>query len=264
MIITVRQLQLIHYYYFIMGIFALSNAIFLGIGSPYFLLFIMFYIVNSTISWYIAVVARETMKNYIIIQSLAFAIKHMIATVAAVAIAAVIWMGGTMMEFSVLSALLMTNYMILFLAGIWYVLTRTDFAKKLFPLYDDYMFRRSRNFVIRTREKNWKYFGIRLITEREITNYKYGTLPDVDSNMLSAYRNRGQLRYVMECIGRIEMLLSQMLIERLSDEIKTARLMYRDGSSDWKLREMENMIIQERQNYKKFEMRFYEKTGEGE
>ncbi len=50
MIVTVNQLRLIHYFYFIMGIFGLTNAFFVGIGTILSMPFLVFYALNSAIS----------------------------------------------------------------------------------------------------------------------------------------------------------------------------------------------------------------------
>jgi len=263
MIVTVNQLKLIHYFYFAMGIFGLTNSVFMGFGSPLSMIFLAFYAVNSGVSWYMAHVARRKMSSYVVVQSLGFFINHAIVTVLTVGGTALIWVSGLIPDLHLLSTLLMANYFAMFLAGLWYGLIRADFIRGLFTVYDSYLFKKAKAFIIRIREAYWDFFGRQLVAEGEIQGYEYGTIREVDENLLSAWKNRKKLQYVLECLGRIELSMARHALQQLREKISFLRMT--PGSerekpiarAEGELQEKENEIM-------RYEKAFYRKTGESE
>ena len=264
MIITLRQLQFIHYYYFAMGIFSLSNAFFIGFGSPFSLIFLAFYGTNSAVAWYMSMVTRKRMKTYVVIQSLGFAIRHVIVTVVTVLATAMVWASGVIPDVGLLNTLLMVNYFVMFMAGMWYVITRTDLTRGLFQIYDDRIFRKSKKFIIKMRYAYHNFFGRQLITEHEIRDYKFGIIKEADENFVSAWKNRKKLQYVLECMGRIEIALARYALSILKETIDDLR---REPPSEQNIRlikQSENEARDEEHDIMEYEKEFYRKSGESE
>jgi hypothetical protein len=263
MIVTVNQLRLIHYFYFVMGIFGLANAIFMGFGSPFSMLFLAFYAVNSGISWYMAHVARRKMSSYVVVQSLGFFISHTILAVLTVGGTTLIWVSGIIPDIQLLSTLLTANYFAVFLAGLWYGLIRADFIRDLFTIYDSHIFKKAKAFIIRIKEAYCDFFGRQLVTVEEIRDYRYGTIGEVDENLISAWKNRKKLQYVLECLGRIELSMARHALQRLREKISFLRMTPGNENekpiarAEGKLHDRENEIL-------KYEKTFYRKTGESE
>lgn len=264
MIITVDQLKLIHYYYFIMGIFSLTNAFFLGFTNIFSVIFLVFYVLNSSISWYVAAVARNRMKDYIILNSLKFFINHSILTAITVAGTTLIWVSEIITDIFLLNTLLLVNYFVLFFAGIWYALTRTDFVRSLFTIYDNYMFSRSKNFIIKTKEKYWNYFGRHIVSKEEIKKYKYGTNPEVDDNLRSAWSNKGKKQYVLECLGRIELSLARQALDLIRDKVSMLKSASTSVEDENLLNLNEKMMKDREEAIMEYEKEFYRKAGESE
>jgi len=263
MIITPRQLKLIHYYYFAMGIFGLANAFFIGIGSPFSIIFLAFYVFNSAISWYIAHVARRKMSGYIVVQSIGFFIWHILLSVITVGMTTLVWMSGIIPEVGLLTAMMMANYFVLFMAGLWYLFTRTDFVSGLFTVYDTYLFKKSKEFMLRIKRKYRGFFGRDIVTDDEIRNYEYGTIQEVDDNLISAWKNKSKLQYVLECLGRIELSLARHVLQYLREELSSLRSS-NDPDSIRLARRAEKEIADRSKDIAQFERNFYKKTGESE
>lgn len=261
MIISVRQLKLIHYYYFAMGIFSFTNAIFAGIGTFLSYIFLVFYGIFLIISWYIAYVARKQLREYIIISSRSFFIKHIALTVGTVLLTSFIWIFGIIPEAEFLYMLMFANYLVFFMAGMWYILTRTDFVRSLFAFYDKRQFRKAKEFIIRTRKENFNYYGRELITAIDINEYQYGFIVEVDEMMESARDNRANKQYALECLGRIELALARKRLDVIGRKMTDMTAMAPTpvnlkelGKTQREFKDLEHDIIE-------FEKLFYEKSG---
>jgi hypothetical protein len=263
MIVTINHLKLIHYFYFFMGIFGLTNAIFMGIGTPFSMIFLAFYAVNSGVSWYMANVARKRMSDYVVVQSLGFFIKHSILTVLTVGGTTLLWFSEIITDLNLLSSLLTVNYFALFLAGLWYGLIRMGFVSSLFTIYDSYLFRKAKGFMIRIRKAYMDFFGRQLVTESEIRDYGYGTIKDVDENLISAWKNRNKLQYVLECMGRIELSMARHALQELRERI-ILLLTSLDDERSRLVKRAELELRYKEGEIRKYEKAFYLKSGESE
>jgi hypothetical protein len=261
MIITIGQLKLIHYYYFAMAIFGVVNAFFVGFDSLFSQVFLVFYILNSGVSWYIANVARKKMKDYVVIQSLRFFLNHVIITVLTVGVTLVIWISGVLTDVNLLKTLMTANYFALFLAGLWYAFSRTDFAKELFTVYDSYLFKKCKEFIIKIKDRYRNFFGGEIVSDEDIKRYKYGTNTEVDTNLVSAYQNRSKIQYVLECLGRIELSLARSAIDYLKERIGVLKIS-NDPANERLIQRAEKMLIQKERNIVDYEKAFYSKTAE--
>ncbi len=264
MIITVRHLQIIHYYYFAIGMFSLTNAFFIGFDSIFSLIFIVFYAINSGVSWYIASVARKRMKDYIILQSLVFSIKHIVVTVASVAVTTLVWVSGIIPDVGLLNTLLMANYFVLFLAGMWYMIIKTDLAKGYFTIYDNLKFRRSKEFIIKVRNEHNRFFGRELVTDNVIRAYRFGSVMEVDNNMISAWRNKDNLQYALGCMGMIELALARNVVDDLRGKVLQRGAMPSTPDNQRILSGSQRELEEEERDIMEYEKVFYRKTGQGE
>ena len=263
MMITIRQLQAIHYYYFCMGIFSLASAFFLGFETLFSVIFLGFYASNSLVAWYVAHVSRKRMKDYVVVQSKGFAINHVISTVLTVLAATGIWSSGLIPDVGMLNTLIMVNYMVMFLAGMWYVITRTDLTKGILQLYDNRVFSRSKKFIIRVREAHWKHFGRHLVPDRVFSGYKYGSVKEVDENMISAWKNKSKTQYVLECLARIEMALARKGMAKLKEQLNDLKRSPPSPYNNKLIRETEAELATEQSSLLAYEKQYYQKTSEG-
>ncbi len=228
MIITVGQLRLIHYYYFAMGVFGAVSAFFVGLDSLFSLLFLGFFLVNSAVSWYMAFVSNRRMRDYLILESGRFLAEHTIVIAIVVAFASIAWTQLPIGDLVMLRTVMLANYFVLFIAGMWYGATKTDFVKGLFTIYDSYLFRKSKEFILKVKAAHRSHFGREIASDNEIRDYRYGSNSEVDSNLVSAWKNRSKKQYVLECLGRIELALARDALKFLRDEIR-GLMVYEDS-----------------------------------
>jgi hypothetical protein len=137
-------------------------------------------------------------------------------------------------------------------------------VRSLFTIYDEYVFNRSKNFIIGIKEKNWNYYGRQVVSKEEIKKYKYGTIPEVDDNLLSAWKNKSKIQYVLECLGRIELALARQALELIKGKVsmlKSTSTTVEDENllilNEKMMKDMEETIIE-------YEKEFYRKAGESE
>ena len=263
MIITPGQLSTIHYYYFAMGTFGFCSMFFIGLDSLFSLIFLAFYVVNSAVGWYVAYVSRKRMKDYIIPQTMDFFLRHTVITLFCVGLAAGVWSSGFFTDAFLLNSIIMANYFVLFLAGLWYAFTRMDFFKDLFRFYDSYMLRKSKELIIRTRDAHKGFFGRELVKKKDIESYIYGTSHDVDENLISAWKNRRKFQYVLECMGRIELSLARSQIEQAKDNLYRLKVST-DPVEQRIARRNEQDIVGMERDVVRYEKEFYSKTGESD
>jgi hypothetical protein len=262
MIVTIKQLQAVHYYYFLMGIFSLINAIFFGFASLLSYMFIVFYVLNSIISWYVAWVARKKMSDYVVVQSAIYFIKHTILTLGLVAFTILIWVYDIIPNVLLLHLIIGANYFVIFLAAMWYGMSRFGFIKSFFTIYDSYVFRKSKGFILKLRSSNLGFFGREIISERDIDDYKYGSVDEVDDNMVSAWRNQDKKQYCMECLARIELALARQGLNYIRDKIAFLRSLPKNKQDAALLEDVEDDLIEKKVDIMEFEKSFYVKSGE--
>jgi hypothetical protein len=260
MIITVKQLKLIHYFYFVIGIFGLTNAILLGVGSLFSLIFLGFYIANSGVSWYIAYVARRKMRDYLVVQSSSFFVNHTLLTLVTVALTIAVWVSGLITDLVLLNSLLLINFYVLFMAGMWYALTRTDFVSELFSVYDNFVFGRSKEFIIGIKRKNRGIFGSDLVTDKSIRDYKYGTIQEVDYNLVTAWKNRKNKKFAIECMGRIQLTIASKAIDKIQEDLFALGGLPDRYENQKLIKQTKEEIKRRERDLMYFERNFYKKT----
>ena len=155
------------------------------------------------------------------------------------------------------------NYFVLFLAGLWYTITRTDFVSELFTIYDNYLFGKSKSYMLGVKRRHGAFFGRSLVMDSQLKGYKYGTNQDADQNFLSAWKNKGNEQFVLECLGRIEMALARDDISSMKDRLYGLKVSL-DPESQKLAEMMERQIKEKEQDIMHYEKMFYAKTGESE
>lgn len=264
MIITPDQLSAIHYYYFAMGTFGFCSMFFIGLDNLFSLIFLGFYVVNSAVAWYVAYVSMRKMKDYIVPQTRDFFLRHVVVTILCVGLAAGVWSSGAFTDYFLLNSIIMSNYFVLFLAGLWYAFTRMDFFGELFSFYDNYLFRKSKEFIIKAKNAHRGFFGREIVSDNDIAQYKYGTDGEVDENLISAWKNKSKTQYVLECLARIELSIARKYLALLRDKVSVARTMG-SGVKGKKIKQRAELeLSQKERDIMAFEKAFYAKTGESE
>ncbi|MCK4496930.1 MAG: hypothetical protein KAU24_01960 [Candidatus Aenigmarchaeota archaeon] len=253
--IGVKYFQIIHYYYFCMGIFSFTVAIIFGF--PYYLYFIMFYILHSGISWYVALFMEKKMKKFVVIQSSGYMVSHALLTVLTSGMTLVLWSYNILIEKFLIDSIIYINYYIFFLGLLWYVMTRFDVVSELFAYFDSLTLKRAKKLILNKREK----LKLRkLITDIKIKSYEPGSEPEIDSILISTWRKR-KSRLVRN-IYEFETKMCESIIKKFRDRIEKLRSEPVTRLTDQKMiKSYENFI----QDYEKTALeyeKFFSKRGE--
>jgi hypothetical protein len=262
MIITIRQLQLVHYSYFMFGIFSFVSAILLGLESIASQLFLAFYCMNSAISWYVAYVTRKRMSKYVIVQSMSYFLMHTLATLVTVAVTVSVWLLEVIPDLDLLHGIIAANYFVTILAGMWYAATRIEPVRRLFTVYDSYVFQKSRGFMAGLRHANKGFFGLDIASEKDISSYEFGKIKEVDSNMVQAWRNREKRQFCLECLARVEIALANESLKFIRNKIAYMRMLPASRADERLLRWTENELLEKKADIMRFEKGYYRKSGE--
>jgi hypothetical protein len=253
MYIKVEYLQYIHYLYFALGMFSLSNSILIGLGSASSVFLIAFYGIFMVISWTIAIGVRRMISNYFIVDSSASIARHVLLAVLSSCAAIAMWVyldQALILSLGIVSV----NYFALFMVLIWYVFYKTKMAGKLLRSYNSRVLNKSKSLFITTRDKKDM---AKLITDNDIRDYRYSSNGEVDNALLSIWTNRENEEKVVEMIGEIEIILTTKKIELLKRYIVRASRIDRVPKE---LKDMDNRLLKLEDNLMEYERFYYNKV----
>jgi len=207
---------MIHYYYFCMGIFSFTAAIIFGF--PYSIFFIIFCIIHSAISWYVAYFMERKMKKFVVIQSNSYMVSHVLLTFLTAGLTLFLWYYQVFIERFLIDSIIQINYFVFFLGLLWYTMTRFNLVGGLFEYFDSLTLRRAKKLILNKREE----LGLRkLITDIKIKSYEPGSEPEIDSILISAWRERKS--NIERNIYEFETKMCEKVIERFRDRVEKIR-----------------------------------------
>lgn len=211
--IGAEYFQIVHYYYFCMGMFSFTAAVIFGF--PYSILFMAFCVLNSGISWYVSWFTQKKMKRFVIIGSSSYMVSHVFLTVMISCMTIFMWYYGVFMMEFLIESIVQVNFFVFFLGMMWYILTRFDMVSGLFDYFDTLALRRAKKLILSSREKlDLK----KLMTDASIKSYKPGTEPEIDSLLISIWKQKKS--NLKENIHEFEMMMCENAIERLRNRIE--------------------------------------------
>jgi len=206
--------EIIHYYYFSLGLFSFMCSIIFGFSSVYSAIFILLYIGLSAFAWYTSWFMQKKMREFIIPNSMAYAATHVFFTLFVAGLTFGIWLLGALQEELLISILLYVNYFVFFLAVLWYLFVKFGVAKTLFDVYDSRIMQNAKKLVVRTREARRDVFIKSIVSSDSIKNYRQGSNPDIDELLLNAWRERNS-KNLLKRITELEIALSNQTVNRL-------------------------------------------------
>jgi hypothetical protein len=213
-----EYLEIIHYYYFSIGIFSFIAAVSFGYSAVYSAIFILLYVGQSSFAWYLSWAMQKRMKEIFVISSWRSGTEHVILTFFVGGLTLFLWYVNAFNERSMVEFMLYINYVIFFFAVIWYAVTKFGIVKTIFNVYDFTLMERAKGLVIKTREKRRDIFTRRIIGDENIKNYKTGSNPEIDDLLLNAWREKSSPRLIKR-ITEIEMAMCEATVDRLRNWI---------------------------------------------
>lgn len=214
--ISTEYFQIIHYYYFCMGMFSFTAAVIFGF--PYSMFFMIFYVLHSIISWYVSYFIQKSMRKFVIIQSREYVISHIILTILTVGSTLMLWYFQVLIETFLIDSIIFINYFVFFIGVLWYGMTKFDVVKGLFAYFDSLTFRKAKKLVIDKRID----LGLKeLVTDVVIKTYEVGSDSEIDSILVSVWDERET--NVEGNIYRLEMALCDKMIGKYRKRIHKIR-----------------------------------------
>ncbi|UCD06809.1 MAG: hypothetical protein JSW41_03130 [Candidatus Aenigmatarchaeota archaeon] len=211
--IGAEYFQIIHYYYFCMGIFSFTAAIMFGF--PYSIFFIIFCIIHSAISWYVAYFMEERMRKFVVIQSSGYMASHVLLTFLTAGLTLFLWYYQVFIERFLIDSIIQINYFVFFLGLLWYIMTRFGVVGNLFAYFDSLTLRRAKRLILNKRGE----LGLKkLITDIKIKSYEPGSEPEIDSILISVWRERES--NIERNIYEFETKMCEKIVEKFRDRIE--------------------------------------------
>lgn len=206
--------EVIHYYYFSIGIFSLMCAILFGFSAIYSFVFILLYVGQSSFGWYISWFMQKKMRQFVIPNSLSYAGVHVFFTFFVGGLTFGIWLLGALNEELLITIILYANYFIFFLAVVWYLTIKLGVVKALFDVYDSRIMENAKKLIIKTRETRKDVFTKTIMSRESIKGYRTGSNPDIDELILKAWKEKGS-EHLLKTVTEIEIALCNQLVVRL-------------------------------------------------
>jgi hypothetical protein len=206
--------EIIHYYYFSLGLFSFMCSMIFGFSAVYSVIFVLLYVGLSAFAWYTSWFMQKKMREFIIPNSLSYAAVHVFFTLFVGGLTFGIWLLGALQEELLITVLLYVNYFVFFFAVVWYLIVKFGVVKEIFDVYDSRIMQNAKNLVIKTRESRKDIFTRTLISADNIKNYKPGSNPEIDELLLNAWREKHS-RNLLKRIAEIEIAFSNHIVSRL-------------------------------------------------
>jgi hypothetical protein len=206
--------EIIHYYYFSLGLFSFMCSMIFGFSAVYSVIFILLYAGLSAFAWYTSWFMQKKMREFIIPNSMAYAATHVFFTLFVGGLTFGIWLLGALQEELLITVLLYVNYFVFFLAVVWYLIVKFGVVKEIFDVYDTRIMRNAKNLIIKTRDSRKDIFTRALVSSDNIKNYRTGSNPEIDELLLNAWRERNKQK-LLKRITEMEIAFSNQTVERM-------------------------------------------------
>ena len=178
--VSPQHVQTVHYYFFCLGMISLTAGIMHYFETAFSIIFLVFYAVHSAISWQTALFVHNRMKDIVFINSFRYAANHIVLTF--VSVGSAIGLDFLMGEqySSLIYALTLINFFVVFLAAIWFAIVRFDAVNRLFEWYDLKRFQKAKGILMQLR----KEYGLELVSDSDIKSYRPGLNSGTDGILL--------------------------------------------------------------------------------
>jgi hypothetical protein len=206
--------EIIHYYYFSLGLFSFMCSMIFGFSAVYSAIFILLYIGLSAFAWYTSWFMQKKMREFVIPNSITYAGVHVFFTLFVGGLTFGIWLLGALKEELLITIILYVNYFVFFLAVVWYLIVKFGIVKEIFDVYDSRIMQNAKKLIIKTRDSRKDIFTRILVSTDNIKNYRTGSNPEIDELLLNAWREK-RSRNLLRRITEIEIALSNQTVERM-------------------------------------------------
>lgn len=233
--IPASWLQVIHYYYFCIGIFSFASSVIFSAYPNYAVIFIVSYILNSAVCWYLSWWIHKKVRRQIILNYNRYFLHHIIAALAAVGFLAlllfsnlitsiILYSPATQRELSftlvipeIMDAIVWMNYFAFFTALIWSIGLRFDVINRLFSTYNAVTIGRAKEFVLKKRRE--LNTGT-LVPEERFASYKPGVSDRIDSMITGIWAGRKKPSLKRELM-KLELAMGEAHISEMEERLQS-------------------------------------------
>lgn len=212
--INIEYLQIIHYYYFFMGVFSFFSAVIFTTAFPYYgLMFSLLFVLHLLLSWYLSWVMVKRLREELVFNIVRYTINHVFITFLTAGLTIMFWYLNLFQELVFMRVILTINFFVFFIGALWYLFTRFEVVRKLFIFRD-----------IKRLDKA-KGIAISLGKERgmpippEIKKYKTGSDKEIDGILFSIWEQKNRDE-VEDVVKEFFILFYEKGIEKLRRRIK--------------------------------------------
>ncbi len=207
--------QIIHYYFFALGIFSLTIAFLFPDYNAFTILFMSFYVVHSGISWYMSWFMYKKLQMVFIIHKSKYILEHIVLTVVSGSMAITLYyMFQTEYE-ALMTSVITVNFFVMFLGAMWYIMGLAKISEKFFDWQEARRMEVGRDMVFSFRKKK----NMKLMDDETIKRYKFGSDSHVDSLVAEAKSNAKEGRDFSEQVRDIEVRMAQIETDKLREKI---------------------------------------------
>jgi hypothetical protein len=209
-----EYMEILHYYYFSIGIFSFIASLSFSFSPVYSVIFILLYFGQSSFAWYLSWIMQKRMKMLVVITTWRYAAQHVLLTFLAGGLTLFLWFINAFNEGRVVEFVLYINYAVFFMAAIWYMVIRFGVVKALFDVFDERVLQSAKKLVISTRESRKDIFTRSIISKHAVLDYRTGSAPQIDELLMNAWREKGSDK-LLRRVSEIEMALCAVTVDRL-------------------------------------------------
>jgi hypothetical protein len=183
--ISTDHLQVIHYYYFFMGVFSLFSAFIFTTAFPsYGSIFTVLFVLHLAISWYVSWVIVKRLRKELVFNMVRYAASHVFIAFLTAGLTILFWYLNILQEVAFMNTVLLINFFVFFVGAIWYIITRFDIVRRFFVLKDTMALRSAMNMAVSVGKEAG------MPVPSEIRSYQPGSDEDMDALLLSLWKRR--------------------------------------------------------------------------
>jgi hypothetical protein len=249
--------QTIHYYFFCLGIFSLTSAFLFSSFGVLTYLFMVFYVANSAISWYISWFLHGRMQRIFYIKTWKYASVHVVLTLWSAGLAVMMWYLFADIYESFMSSIVMINFFVLFLGAMWYAISRFRFVEKFFEWQDREKMKDARGAVMSFRDSK----GLKLVDDDTMNEYEFGKDDRLDHLFLIAKKekSRGNQVEMADAVRDLEMGMTENRLDELLRKAEKLKKEQMSATDQQLLKTYETLIDGYRKKIVRYQQLFEQK-----
>ncbi len=250
-----EHFQIVHYYFFSLGMFSLTIAFMFPLESVFSFMFMSFYAVHSAIAWYMSWFLHKRVKAIYIIQGASYIFHHVVLTVISGGIAiAFYYLFADSFE-AMMTSILTINFFVIFLGFLWYFMGAMKIAERFVDWQEERKLQVGREMVMRFRKKRM----IDLLDDETIKSYKWGSDNAIDQAFMDIKMKSEMGSDFGDAVKDVEVRISELKIRELENKIMNIEKGEVTPADANLVKSYRDAIKQQERRVMDYEKRFYKR-----